>query len=94
MMKPTTLGAAGDRRRLGAGPDGAGQHGLRELAPRRPPGRWWWSPMRTQSQPEVEHWSAGRKRAKDLEDEDSERRRWPARQPLDREHGHGHDFDD
>jgi hypothetical protein len=46
------------------------------------------------SQPEEEHWSAGRKRAQDLDDEDSKRRRWPPRQPLDRERCHGHDFDD
>jgi hypothetical protein len=31
-MKPTILGAVGDRRRLGSGADGASQRGLRELA--------------------------------------------------------------
>ena len=50
--------------------------------------------VRMKSQPEVEHWSAGRKRAKDLDDEDRERRRWPPWQPLDRERCHDQDFDD
>ena len=48
--------------------------------------------VRTYSQTEVEHRSAGRQGAKHLDEEDSERCPWPSRQPLDREGCHRHHF--
>jgi hypothetical protein len=48
--------------------------------------------VRTYSQTEVEHRSAGRQCAKHLDDEDEERCPWPSRQPLDRERCHRHHF--
>src|SRR4029450_11608161 len=48
--------------------------------------------VRTYSQAEVEHRSAGRQCAKTLDDEDRERCPWPSRQRLDREGCHSHHF--
>jgi hypothetical protein len=46
--------------------------------------------VQTYSQTEVEHRSAGRQGAEQLDDEDRQRCPWPSRQPLDRERCHRH----